>query len=95
MHDWSERDLLRWVEAAGFSRIDYEARFEVKRRAPIDDFDVASRRAANPLVPSLGEALEQALDPTERERFVAWLRPRLETGEGVVHSASGYLAAVK
>ena len=95
MHDWSERDLLRWVEDAGFRSIDYEARFEVKPRVAIDDFDVVSRRAANPLVPNLAEALEQTLDAGERERFLAWLRPRAEAGDGVSRSAHGYLRAVK
>lgn len=95
MHDWSERDLLRWVETAGFRHIEYEARFEVKPLEPVADFDVRMRQAGNPLVPSLEEALEQTLDGAERERLVAWLRPRAEAGDGVSRSAWGYLAAVK
>jgi ubiquinone/menaquinone biosynthesis C-methylase UbiE len=95
MHDWSERDLLVWVERAGFASIEYDATFEVKPLEPVTDFDVRARRAGNPLVPSLAEALETALDERERERFVGWLRPRAEAGDGVVRSAHGYLVAVK
>jgi ubiquinone/menaquinone biosynthesis C-methylase UbiE len=95
MHDWSERDLLQWVETAGFRRIDYEARFELKPLEPANDFDVRWRQAGNPLVPSLEEALEQALDEAELQRFVEWLRPRAEAGDGVLRSASGYLTAFK
>jgi hypothetical protein len=67
----------------------------VKPLEPVDDFDVRLRRAGNPLVPSLEEALEQALDEDERRRLVTWLRPRAEAGDGVVRSAAGYLVAVK
>ncbi|MFL6006192.1 MAG: class I SAM-dependent methyltransferase, partial [Gaiellaceae bacterium] len=95
MHDWSERDLLLWVERAGFSRIEYESTFEVKRMEPIADFEIRSRQAGNPLVPSLAEAIDTALDEGERQRLVGWLRPRAEAGGGVVRSAHGYLVAVK
>jgi hypothetical protein len=61
----------------------------------LTDFDVCWRRAGNPLVPNLKEALEQALDEAELERFVTWLRPRAEAGDGVARSAYGYLTAVK
>jgi SAM-dependent methyltransferase len=95
MHDWGERDLLGWVETAGFRRLEYEARFEVKPHEPVDDFDVQWRRAANPLAPSPKEALERTLEADEFARFVAWLRPRAEAGDGVRRVAWGYLTAVK
>ena len=95
MHDWDERDLVGWVETAGFRLIEYDVRFVVKPLEPVADFDVRWRRAGNPLVPSLKEALEQTLDAAELDRFIAWLRPRVEGGDGVERSASGYLVAVK
>jgi hypothetical protein len=95
MHDWNERDLLAWAERAGFRQLRYEAEFTVEPAEPVPDFEARIRRAGNPLVPSIAEAVEQALAPEEAERFLAWLRPRMERGEGVERSAQGFLTAVK
>ena len=95
MHDWSERDLLGWVKQAGFSRVRYDATFVVTPSAPVEDFDARIRRAGNPLVPSIEEAIEQALTPEEAETLLAWFRPRMEAGGGLQYEAEGYLTAVK
>jgi arsenite methyltransferase len=95
MHDWAERDLLRWVENAGFREVEYEARYEVKPADPVESFEVRWQQAGNPLVPNLKEAIAQALAPEEGERFVAWLRPNIEAGGGLLRSAWGYLVATK
>jgi len=50
---------------------------------------------ANPKVPSLGEAMEEALGPEERERLVAHLRPLVEEGRGRVRQAGAYVSATK
>ena len=95
MHNWNERDLLLWTERAGFSDIEWESAYLVAPAEPVTDYESRARRASNPLVPSLAEAIEQALSACEAERFVAWLRPRMEAGEGVQRSAHGYLTARK
>jgi hypothetical protein len=95
MHDWNERDILRWAERAGFTTIQYDATYEVKAADPVPDYESRARRAGNPLVPSLAEAIDHALSPEEAARFVAWLRPRMEAGEGVQRDAQGYLTATK
>lgn len=95
MHGWDERDLVGWAEHAGFRQVEVEATYEVKPMEPWDDYDVRSRQAGNPLVPSLAEAIEQALTPDEAETFVSWPRPRAETGAGVERGAYAYLSATK
>jgi arsenite methyltransferase len=99
--DFDERDLLRFAEAAGFSRVQlaYEAR--IARGAAMSwsedgpPWETLLRTAANPLAPTFGEMLEAALDPEERERFVAHVRPRYEAREGTMRTAVAYLTAVK
>jgi arsenite methyltransferase len=95
MHDWSERDLLSWVETAGFASIAYDVHYDVKPADPVANYDVRIRQAANPLVPTIDEALDRALSPDERQRFEAWLRPHAEAGDGVWRMAHGYLVAAK
>jgi arsenite methyltransferase len=95
MHDWSERDLLGWVETAGFGRIAYDVHYDVKPTDPVANYDVRIRQAGNPLAPTIDEALDRALTPEERGRFEAWLRPRAEAGDGVWRMAHGYLVATK
>lgn len=95
MHDWSERDLLRWVEHAGFAELAYDVHFEVERAEPIENFDVRWRQAGNPLVPSIQEAIEAVLTAEEQARFVPWLRTNAEAGGFRQRSASGYLVARK
>jgi hypothetical protein len=53
------------------------------------------RVAANPLAPTLEEAVRAALSPAEGARFVRHLRPQVEAGRGTRRSASAYLWAVK
>ena len=45
--------------------------------------------------PTIREAIDEALTPEERERFVDYLRPLVEEGKGVSRPAVAYLRAVK
>jgi arsenite methyltransferase len=94
---WDERDLLSWVEAAGFTEVEITFEMEVKPRPMVEvrDWDVFRNFAPNPLAPTLQEAMDARLAPEEQERFVAHLRPRVERGEGSYRMASAYVRAVK
>jgi hypothetical protein len=50
---------------------------------------------ANPQIPSLSEAMRDALTPGEREQFVAHLRPLVESGSGESRTALAFLSGVK
>lgn len=96
-YDFDERDLLALAEEAGFGEVHLEYHAEIAPGHP--DFPVwktmaweaFARTARNPLVPTLEEAMEEALTPAERERFVAHLRPLVETGQLTRREARAYL----
>ena len=94
MLDFDERDLLSLAEQAGFGEIHLELRADITPRQP-RSWEVFARTPWNPRVPSLEEAIEEALTPTEAELFQAYLRPLVETGQGVGRGAAAYLWAVK
>lgn len=89
--DFDERDLLQLAEDAGFSpiRLTLDARIE-----PIEPrgWDAFLDTAWNPNVPTLREAMEQALSPGERERLAEQLRPLVERGEGEARWACAHLS---
>jgi arsenite methyltransferase len=98
MLNFDERDLFDLAESAGFAevRLDYEvslvtgdAYFEVK------DWDIFLRCAGNPRIPTLEEAMDEALSREEIEGFTAHLRPLVENAQRRVTSAVAYLWAVK
>ena len=99
MLDFDERDLLEWAESAGFRDVHLTLEAEV---VPLDrvspeppGWDAMLRIAGNPRIPSLGEAMERALTPDEREVFVSHLCPLVEAKQGVHASAMAYLWATK
>jgi hypothetical protein len=53
------------------------------------------KSSGNPNIPTLAEAMEQALTPAESDRLVAHLRPQVEQGLGEWRMASAYLIATR
>jgi arsenite methyltransferase len=97
MLDFDERDLLELAYEAGFEQVDvqYEARIERGRlwgQTP-PPFERLLRTAPNPNAPTLEEVLDAELDSEERERYLAYVRPRFEAGEMTGRSAVAYLRA--
>lgn len=94
MIDFDERDLVRYAEKVGFSQIYLELQIEVR---PVEKLDWSAylHMAGNPKIPTLEEAIEQALTPSEAEAFKNHLRPLVEAGQGTRRFAMAYLWAVK
>jgi ubiquinone/menaquinone biosynthesis C-methylase UbiE len=94
MLDFDERDLLRLVEDAGFFpiRLSLEARIEPTEPRSWDNFLDA---AWNPNVPTLREAMEQALSSDEREACANHLRPLVEGGRGESRCAFAHVSAFR
>ena len=94
MLDFDERDLVALAERAGFFPIQLDYVAEIR---PLEQREWESylHSSGNPKIPTLAEAMEQALTPQERERLVAQLRPSVEEGRGVWRMGSAYLSAVK
>jgi arsenite methyltransferase len=93
MVHFDERDLLELAERAGFFPINlhYEADIEAPEARRWETFVATS---GNPKIPTLAEAMEEALTEDERERLAAALRPAVEEGRGVWRMAHSYLWAV-
>lgn len=94
MTDFDERDLATYAEKAGFSEIHLELQIEVKPHENAD-WSVFLHTAGNPKIPTLEEAIQEALMPIEAERFKNHLRPLVEKKEGTRRFAVAYLWAVK
>ncbi len=94
MTDFDERDLVRFAEEACFREIHLELQVEIKPHEG-GDWERLINIAGNPKIPTIGEAIHQALMPEEREIFVKHLLPLVEAKQGVHRSAIAYLWAVK
>jgi arsenite methyltransferase len=95
MVDFDERDLVRHAQAAGFAEIGLELRVSVKTRKEPMPWELFMRISGNPLIPTIGEALNSVLSPAEAAEFTDHLRPLVETGTGLERRAVAYLTAVK
>ncbi len=94
MLDFDERDLLRFAEEVGFQEVRLELTVTISPASSVN-WDDLSKRAGNPKIPTLEEAIAQALTPCEAEQFTAHLRPLVEAGQGRVRGAQAFLWAVK
>jgi ubiquinone/menaquinone biosynthesis C-methylase UbiE len=92
MLNFDERDLVAHAEAAGFDDIHLELRLDVRRAQP-RPWAAVLDVAANPLVPTLAEAMRQALTAEETDRLCAHMKPQIERGHGKQRIAIAYLSA--
>jgi arsenite methyltransferase len=94
MLDFDERDLFRMTEKAGF----HVVRLELQAKTaplPAVAWQTFIRMAPNPRVPTLEEAMRQALTAAEIDMVIGRLRPQVEAGRGTGRSAVAYLQAFK
>ena len=94
MLDFDERDLMRFAEKGGFFPIELELEAEIRAMEP-KPWDAFLNQSGNPKIPTISEAMDQALTPEEQERFAAHLRVLVEEGKGVWRMAHAFLRAVK
>jgi ubiquinone/menaquinone biosynthesis C-methylase UbiE len=94
MLNFNEYDLLAMTQEAGFSQIHLELQIDIKSAVPME-WNVFSRRAGNPNIPTLEEAIGQVLSSEEAEQFTEHLRPLVENGLGVNRTAFVYLSGIK
>lgn len=98
MMDFDERDLADFADGAGFGEIHLTLEIDITRGNPsgmLGGWDRFIRWAGNPRIPTIGEAMGEALTPFEFERFESHLRPLVERAERVSRDAFSYLWAVK
>ncbi len=94
MLNFDERDLLAGAQGAGFAELRLELEAEIGSRQPREWGNFVAT-AGNPRIPTLQEAMRQALTPDEAARFEAHLRPLVERGEGTKRMATAYLWATR
>jgi len=95
MLDFDERDLITFAENAGFKEIYLELQSEIKPPVDIMTWENYIHVAGNPKIPTLEEAIQQTLTRDEAEKFIAHLRPLVESKQGTKRSSRAYLWAVK
>jgi arsenite methyltransferase len=94
MLDFDDRDLARFAEDAGFFPIELDFHADIRPTDP-KPWQAFLHSSGNPKIPTIAQAMGQALTPEERERFVEHLRPLVEEGRGVWRMGEAYLTAVK
>ncbi len=94
MLDFDERDLVSLAEGAGFFPIHLEYRADIEP-PEARNWESFVHSSGNPKIPTLAEAMDEALTAEERERLVAALRPAVEEGSGAWRMGHAYLWAVK
>jgi ubiquinone/menaquinone biosynthesis C-methylase UbiE len=93
MVGFDDRDLLRFVEQAGFSQIHIETHADVVQDA-VASANALLNSAPNPNAPTLRETIERALDPGEQHRFIEELSAAVERGPGIRRTIATYVSAV-
>lgn len=94
MLDFDERDLVALAERTGFEEVHLHLEIDINRPEP-RPWHVALNSSGNPRIPTLAEAIDQALTPGEAERLTAHLRPLVEQGDGWRRMSVAYLWAVR
>lgn len=95
MLDFTEKDLLRCAEEAGFDQIHVELHVDVGPGTWVADWEALLSTAPNPNAHTAGESITGALTEEEAARLEAHIRPLADAGRGTLRDASAYLRGVK
>jgi arsenite methyltransferase len=95
MMNFTERDLVRCAEEAGFDEIHVELRIDVEPGSWVVDWDRLLTTSPNPNALSVGESIAGALTSEEAARFESHLRPLVDSGRALGRSAFAYVWASK
>jgi ubiquinone/menaquinone biosynthesis C-methylase UbiE len=95
MMDFDDRDLARLAEAAGFARVHVECHIDLEWAEPSQtvSFDALLDGSPNPNARTVRAAIEAALSPPERERFLAELADSYAAGPPARRHAAAYVVA--
>lgn len=92
--NYTERDLVRFAEAAGFTDIHMEFHIDVTSTAPTT-WETFLATSPHPLAPPLGAILAERFTPEERRTFEEIARPMVCNANGAATSRLAYLTARK
>lgn len=92
--NYSERDLIRMAQAAGFEELRLELHIEVTR-SPIPNWEAFLNSSPHPLAPPLSVILAQQFSADERQVFETVMRPQIESPHAMATDRVAYLTARK
>ena len=92
MCGFDDRDLLRLVEDAGFTRIHVETHADVHPSHPAG-IDALLDGAPNPNAPTVREAIERTLDPDEQQHLISALTTAVAAGPAIRRTVAAYVSA--
>jgi arsenite methyltransferase len=97
MMDFDDRDLARLAEAAGFARVHVECHLDLEPDTAWQtvSFEALLDGSPNPNARTVRAAIDAALTPPERERFIAELAREYAAGRGMRRHAAAYVTARK
>jgi len=94
MLNFDERDLIVLADAVGFAEVHLVLHADIEP-PPRRRWLPFVNSSGNPRIPTLAEAMSQALTPDEAERLVAHLQPLVEERRGRRRMARAYLWAIR
>lgn len=92
--NFSERDLLRMIQEAGFHEAHLELHIDV-HRSLINSWDEFIGRSPHPLAPSLQQVMEQSFSVDDQKLFESVIRPAVESKTILDNERIVYLTATK
>jgi len=95
MLNFDERDLIQLADDAGFTEVHAHVQFDIGPSPVPLDWQTMLHTAPNPKVPTLQEAMDEALTAEEQAQFAAHLRPLVNAHQPRYHLALAYLWATK
>jgi arsenite methyltransferase len=94
MTNYTERDLLRFAQNAGFGDLDLQLHIHVDPPRPIT-WQTFLKISPHPLAPTLGAVMEKRFSEPEKSFFESVLRPAIEAGNYPSSERMVYLSATK
>jgi len=95
MLDFDDRDLMTMAEEAGYKEIHLDLERQiVAERMPLT-WESLLAASGNPLAPSHGDVIRQALTEDEMRRFEAHMKPLVDLGRRIRRVAMAHLWAEK
>jgi SAM-dependent methyltransferase len=94
MLNFDATDLVNWAQSAGFREVHLELYADI---TPISEYDLTQdwqtflHTPPNPRVPSLHDAMEEALTLDEQTALESHLCPLVEAGDGIHQQAVAYV----
>jgi arsenite methyltransferase len=96
MSDFDERDLVKMLDKSGFDFIHLELDVTLGNAGMMSgNWEAFYNSSPNPLVPTLREQVETALTSEEQERFIAHVKPLVESNTGRTAQCHAYVMAEK